>query len=191
MNGYKKYNEKSGCILISIYLSVVLIMPLIFIFHLFLLNSLNGELFDVTAPMTFFSDEQVLAVTMLRKNVNINLKLDIFYFVSLVFFYPLSEAINKLKTYRNKKPWARVIYTTIFMIAVAGSVLTVYTNMQYFGNTIAIRYPTSFRVVCAIACAIPGLCFCVLMWSKFFDDIVLLCKAVTSKVREIVAVRKK
>jgi len=187
MNEDEKRNVNHGCIFIVIYLFISLLLPFLFIFKLFFLNSLEGRLYDLTAPIPtapLYSEEKVLAVTMLIKVVKFNIILDAFYFAVLLLSFLFEELIANLQRQRNEKIWAKRIYFILLTFISAISVFIVFFNLQYFSKTIMTGYSTSYYIYYAVICNIFGICFCVLIWSKFFDEIVLFFKFIINKLKK-------
>jgi len=184
MNEDDKYNGKRGCAFILICLLVSIIIPCFFIFQLFNLNGLKSDILKMTGPMAFYSDEEILAVTKTIGVVRVSIVIEGFYFVILFCFFPLSRTIDSLKSLRKENIKAKIIYGIIFTVAITISIFIVFVNVQYFSEIIIKYYSIIFVLICAIPCHILGICFCVLIWSKFFDEIVLFFKFIINKLKK-------
>jgi hypothetical protein len=186
MSEYERYNRKRGYTFIFICFCVSLGIPCLFIHQWFILNSLKGELYQMQMPnsMIFYFTENILALTALIRVVKVSMILDGLYFITLLCYFPLERTIYNLKRFRNEKIWVKRIYIVMFIFVCVISIFVVFVNLQYYSKVILKVYPLIYCMFCAVPCHILGLCFCVLIWSKFFDDVLLFGRFIMSKIKK-------
>lgn len=158
----------------------ILFTLLVYLLQILIIDGLEYDILKMTSPMTFYSDEKIGAVKKLINIIQFNQKLEVLYFVVFVFWNPLYKIIEIIKINKFQNILSTVIYISILIIESVISILIIFSNSQFYSKIIA--YNIIYLLSLAIPCHILSICFLVLVWSKFIDDIVVFMKSVVKTI---------
>jgi len=172
----------------SIFQNLKLISKILSVITLVIINCLFFmEHLRLLVTLRFYIDridrgELAANVPLLVKLSGLNLIFAILYFIILCFDRYLTKLLANIKTNRKKY---FMFYILIILLITGISIFVIYTNLQYFSHDIIISKFFESDIVYIIMCNLLGVCFCIHLWRKFFDDIVLFFKVIAKKIKRI------
>ena len=179
--------EVSGIFTVFFIIGLAFI-PCLFLWQGFILDGLPYKLDKMNAPLpeaVFYSEEEILAVYKLMNIIKLNIILEIVYLFVFTFLYPLVKAFDIIKLGKNKSNLFKAIYIITLIIILAVFVLTIFANVEFYSQVILKYYNIRFLLFSSVPCHILGLCFCLLVWRNFFDEVVLFVKYVVKKIKKV------